>query len=125
MSSSGRHLESSTWMAIMLMCLNVVQGNVGAKMGRMFINSWTPEMQNPQVACIGMQKSVGGMQLLMQQTVHKTWSVHDRSWQRQSCAMSRLQLSSSISGSISQSPTLSTGVHRTFGGRLVDNDRTS
>ena len=60
MSYSGRRLESSTWMAIMLMCLNVVQGNVGVKMGEMFIDSWTPEMQNPQAACVGMQKVLGG-----------------------------------------------------------------
>ena len=85
-------------MAVVLMCLNAVQGNVGAKMGGTFVDSWTPEMQNPQAACVGMQKSVGGMRLLTQQTVHKTWSVHDRSWQRQSCAMGRLQLSSSVSG---------------------------
>ena len=63
-------------MSVMFMSLNVLQGNVEEKTGRMFISIWTLVMPSLQVAFVSMQKIVGVMKQLRQQMPHRTWRVH-------------------------------------------------
>ena len=59
MSFSGHHLALTMWVAVVLTYLNVQLGGVKVRTGEMFIDIWTKVMQSQQVACIGMQQTVG------------------------------------------------------------------
>ena len=78
------------------MYLNAQLENVEGRTGGMFIGSWTPVMPSPQVAFIGMQKTVGVMRQLRQQMACKIWRLHAWSWPRQSCMMGQLQPSLNV-----------------------------